>query len=302
MNSLFKALNDETRRQIIELLKEKDMNAGEIANRFNISKPSISHHLDILKRADLITSEKKGQFVEYSLNTSILEDLLNWILTLKKSIMSLKKELPLIAIVLLPFIYLAYLWNDLPNKVPMHWNIKGEIDRYGDKSELIIIPILLPLLVYLIFLVVPKIDPKNKLNTMGSKLQTIKFLLTTFMSILALFIIYTAKNQTFTNPNYIVLLIGLLYLILGNYFKTIKANYFIGIRTPWTLENETVWKETHRLGGKMWFIGGLIIIISSLMLEKQTNFTLFIVISAIITVIPIIYSYLKFQNLKKQTK
>jgi DNA-binding transcriptional ArsR family regulator len=84
MNSLFKALNDETRREIIELLKEKDMNAGEIADRFNISKPSIPHHLDILKRADLITSEKKGQFVEYSLNTSILEDLLNWILTLKK--------------------------------------------------------------------------------------------------------------------------------------------------------------------------------------------------------------------------
>ncbi len=84
MNSLFKALNDETRRKIVELLKKKDMNAGEIAEQFNISKPSISHHLDILKRADLITSEKKGQFVEYSLNTSILEDLLNWVLTLKK--------------------------------------------------------------------------------------------------------------------------------------------------------------------------------------------------------------------------
>lgn len=84
MNALFKALNDETRRQIVELLKEKDMNAGEIADRFNISKPSISHHLDILKRADLITGEKKGQFIEYSLNTTILEDLLSWILTLKK--------------------------------------------------------------------------------------------------------------------------------------------------------------------------------------------------------------------------
>ncbi|MCF8714359.1 winged helix-turn-helix transcriptional regulator [Joostella atrarenae] len=83
MNSLFKALNDETRRKIVELLKEKDMNAGEIAERFNISKPSISHHLDILKRADLITSEKKGQFVEYSLNTTILEDLINWIVNLK---------------------------------------------------------------------------------------------------------------------------------------------------------------------------------------------------------------------------
>jgi len=84
MNAIFKALNDKTRRDIVELLKEKDMNAGEIAGKFNISKPSISHHLDILKRADLINSEKKGQFVEYSLNTTILEDLLNWILTLKK--------------------------------------------------------------------------------------------------------------------------------------------------------------------------------------------------------------------------
>jgi ArsR family transcriptional regulator, arsenate/arsenite/antimonite-responsive transcriptional repressor len=84
MNALFKALNDDTRRQILELLKERDMNAGEIAGMFNISKPSISHHLDILKNAGLITSEKKGQFITYSLNTTIVEDLLKWILTLKK--------------------------------------------------------------------------------------------------------------------------------------------------------------------------------------------------------------------------
>lgn len=216
--------------------------------------------------------------------------------------MNLKKELPLIGIVILPFTYLAYVWNNLPNKVPVHWNLKGEIDRYGDKSELILIPILLPLLTYLIFLIVPKIDPKNKLNKMGNKLNTIKFLTTAFMSILALFIIYSAKNQTFTNPNYIVLLIGSLYLILGNYFKTIKANYFIGIRTPWTLESETVWKETHKLGGKMWFIGGLLIIISSLILENQLNFTILLIITSIITIVPVVYSYLKFQNLKKQTK
>jgi ArsR family transcriptional regulator len=84
MNSIFKALNDETRREILDLLKIKDLSAGEIAEFFNISKPSISHHLDILKRADLIASEKKGQFVIYSLNTSVMEDVLQWILTLKK--------------------------------------------------------------------------------------------------------------------------------------------------------------------------------------------------------------------------
>ncbi|UTW61590.1 winged helix-turn-helix transcriptional regulator [bacterium SCSIO 12741] len=84
MNNLFKALNDPTRREILELLKDKDLSAGEIADHFNISKPSISHHLDLLKRADLVSSEKKGQFVVYSINTSILEDLLTWIVTLKK--------------------------------------------------------------------------------------------------------------------------------------------------------------------------------------------------------------------------
>ena len=84
MNSIFKALNDETRREILDLLKVKDLSAGEIADYFTISKPSISHHLDILKQADLISSEKKGQFVIYSLNTSAMEDVLQWILTLKK--------------------------------------------------------------------------------------------------------------------------------------------------------------------------------------------------------------------------
>ena len=84
MNAIFKALNDATRREILELLKKKELSAGEIADHFNISKPSISHHLDILKQADLITFEKKGQFIIYSINTTIMEDVLQWILTFKK--------------------------------------------------------------------------------------------------------------------------------------------------------------------------------------------------------------------------
>lgn len=210
--------------------------------------------------------------------------------------MNLKKEIPLITIVSLPFFYLAYIWNQLPENIPMHWNINGEIDRYGDKAELILIPFILPFLVYIIFLVAPIIDPKNRLNKMGKKLQSLKFLMTTFMTVLALIIIYSAKNESMLNPNYLVLFVGVLYIILGNYFKTIKANYFIGIRTPWTLENETVWNETHKLSGKMWFLGGTIIVLSSLILEKNENVTLFFIITGIITLTPIIYSYFKYKQ------
>jgi uncharacterized membrane protein len=202
--------------------------------------------------------------------------------------------------IVVPFIYLAYIWNDLPAEVPLDWNIQGEIDRYGDKASLILIPILLPLLIYVIFLVVPYIDPKGKIKNMGSKYQSIKTLLTIFMSMLAMFILYVSKNQSLSNPNYIILSIGVLYIIFGNYFKTIKANYFIGIRTPWTLENETVWKETHKMAGKMWFIGGLITVITSLLLEKQPNFTVFMTITGIITLIPVGYSYWKFKSIQKQ--
>ena len=84
MNILFKALNDSTRREILELLKEKDLNAGEIADHFNISKPSISHHLDLLKQAGLVEAVKDGQFISYSINTTIMDEMLKWMLQFKK--------------------------------------------------------------------------------------------------------------------------------------------------------------------------------------------------------------------------
>lgn len=81
---MFKALSDPTRREILDKLKEKDLTAGEIADYFSISKPSISHHLTILKIAGLITQEKKGQFIYYSLNTTVLQDIYSWLLKLKQ--------------------------------------------------------------------------------------------------------------------------------------------------------------------------------------------------------------------------
>ena len=83
MNIVFKALNDPTRREILEMLQERDMTAGEIAEQFTISFPSISHHLHILKQAKLVIAEKEGQFVYYSLNTTVVDDIMKWFLQFK---------------------------------------------------------------------------------------------------------------------------------------------------------------------------------------------------------------------------
>jgi DNA-binding transcriptional ArsR family regulator len=80
VNTVFKALADPTRRQILDLLKKGDLTAGEIADHFDISKPSISNHLNILKSADLVMSEKKGQYIVYSLNTTVFQDVITWLI------------------------------------------------------------------------------------------------------------------------------------------------------------------------------------------------------------------------------
>jgi DNA-binding transcriptional ArsR family regulator len=84
LNTVFKALNDATRREILVLLRTEDKTAGQIAEHFSIGKATIYHHLDLLKQADLVTAEKRGQFVLYSLNTTVIDDILAWFLHFKK--------------------------------------------------------------------------------------------------------------------------------------------------------------------------------------------------------------------------
>jgi DNA-binding transcriptional ArsR family regulator len=85
VNILFKALNDPTRRAILEMLKGGNLNAGEIADRFNMTKPSISHHLDLLKQAELVIAVKDGQFIVYSLNTTVMDEVLKWVVQFTKT-------------------------------------------------------------------------------------------------------------------------------------------------------------------------------------------------------------------------
>jgi len=178
---------------------------------------------------------------------------------------SLKKEIPILAIIAIPFVYLAYLWNSLPEKIPIHWNIR---------------------------------DPKKKLEKMGNKFANIKFFLVLMMSLLAVFILYSVQNQSGSNIKVLNVLVGFLIVGLGNYFPAVKPNYFMGIRTPWTLENETVWKETHKMSGKLWFFGGAILTLLALALPAESSLTVFLVGVAILAVVPVIFSYMKYKALK----
>ncbi len=197
----------------------------------------------------------------------------------------------------LPFIYLATIYNSLPQEVPIHFNWKGEADDWADKTMLILLPAGLGLFIYFLMLIVPSIDPKRKIQEMGSKYFNFRLILTIFFSILSIYLIYVTKEGSIEKPNIMVALMGLLFIMMGNYFQTVRPNYFIGIRTPWTLENELVWKKTHRLAGKLWVAGGVIIVLLGLLLKSITPMLIsFFSVVFILVLVPIVYSYMEFQK------
>jgi uncharacterized membrane protein len=209
---------------------------------------------------------------------------------------TLRNELWLVAIVAIPFIYLIMIWNALPENVPVHWNLEGEIDRYGSRTTLLMIPILLPLLTYLTFLFAPLMDKKGQLGKMGANYNRLKFSVVLFTAVLASYILFAAREQTILLPSMIPGLIGLLFAVLGNYFPVLKQNIYIGIKTPWTLKSELVWDKTHRLAGRYWFFGGLSIVISSLFLDHSMTVTVLLVVTTVIAIVPIIYSYICYKK------
>lgn len=215
--------------------------------------------------------------------------------------LELKKELPIIGIVLTPFVYLAIIWDSLPQRVPIHWNYKGEIDNWGDKFSLILMLLLLPVLMYVLMTFIPRIDPKNRISLMGGKFYQLKFFLVLFMSLVALLIVYTTKERSVNNPNLVFALLGVLLIIFGNYFKVIQPNYFIGIRTPWTLENNEVWKATHVFAGKIWVIGGFLLILGGLVLNNVFGKVLVFII-VVLALIPVVYSFIKFKQIQKRDR
>jgi len=199
-------------------------------------------------------------------------------------------------LILLPFVYLLTIWKTLPELVPTHFDLLGNPNGWSDKNGLILLIGGMGIGTYILMLLIPKFDPKKKIEQMGDKYYSLRLLLTIFMSLLSIYILY-AGNGSKINPNLVIALIGALYAILGNYFQTLKPNYFIGIRTPWTLENEQIWKKTHRLAGRLWIAGGLLTIIISFLINSNLVIVIFFgIITTIIVLVPLVFSYTEFQK------
>ena len=209
----------------------------------------------------------------------------------------LKKNLKTIIITsivtILPMLAGFVLWNKLPEKLPTHWNFEGEIDGWSGKLFAVIFLPLIMLGFHLICTIATSIDPKNK--NFNTKIFGLVLWICPVLSLLCMTATYAAALGYDVKVEFIIpLFIGVLFLIIGNYLPKCKQNYTIGIKIPWTLNDEENWNKTHRLAGFVWILGSIVIIVGAFF-EKAVVYTTFIPV-AVMVIVPMIYSYIHYRK------
>jgi uncharacterized membrane protein len=203
--------------------------------------------------------------------------------------------------IIAPAVYLAIVWNTVPETVAIHANLKGEVDRYGSRNELITMTFILTLVNTAVYLLLPqvyRIDPKRYAAENKSRLYRIAFAVSVFMAAVLCLLIYSSVHENFKfSTRFILAGVGLLLAVVGNYMYNIKPNYFAGIRLPWTLNNDENWKKTHLLGGKLMFAGGLCIAVICLFTSFFVSMIILFAILFLIILITCIYSYNLYKKL-----
>jgi uncharacterized membrane protein len=202
-------------------------------------------------------------------------------------------EAPLL---LAPFIVLAIYWQQLPARVPMHWNLNGEVNRWAPKLPgLFLLPLLIVGLVALLHFL-PRLDPKLQKTDgvqgrMGTGLAATRLAMLLLLDIIFYMQIAISLGWEVNVVRVVVVATLVFFAIIGNYLGTLRANYFVGIRTPWTLEDPQTWRATHRLGGRLVCFGALVLLILGFFLKTTVFTAVFVAAVLALVVWAFVYSW-----------
>ena len=162
---------------------------------------------------------------------------------------------------LLPILVGVILWKDLPASLPSHFGLDGQADGFSSKLEVVFLIPLVMLGLHLFAVIITSLDPKA--SNVSPKMKTLVYWLVPLISGLVQLSIYGAALGLIGNSTRIgLVMVGIVFLVVGNYLPKTKQNYTVGIRLPWTLDSEENWNKTHRLAGRLWVLGGLIILVN----------------------------------------
>lgn len=201
-------------------------------------------------------------------------------------------------VTLLPILGGVLLWDKMPEQVPFHWNINGEVDNWVSRPVAVfVMPFVLLGFQWLCFFLT-RLDPKHK--DKSPKLMGLVLWIIPVMNLLLNVIVYLAALDREVNIEVVIpLFFGALFVVIGNYLPKCEPSYTVGIKLPWTLEDEQNWNATHRLAGWLWVAGGLLIMPCTL-LPPVAAFAVMMGILLVMLIIPTVYSYRYYKKHKNK--
>lgn len=209
-----------------------------------------------------------------------------------------KKEILPIILIISAFGIGVFLYPDLPDKIPSHWNVKGEIDSWSGRNFGVFFFPVLTLAVYLLMLFVPLLDPlKKSYEKFAAPYFWLRTILVTFFILLYFYSLLAAMGEGPNINNLIIPAFSLLFVFLGLFLPKVKKNYFVGIRTPWTLASEEVWDKTHKIGGKAFLGAGILSFVG--MVFPDYSFQIFISAVLAAAIFSFAVSYFIFRKIKE---
>lgn len=215
----------------------------------------------------------------------------------------MKNSYFLLSIVLLilaiPFGYAIYLYPSLPEIIPTHFNIKGEADGYGSRGIIFLLPSIMGVVGFMVYLLLTNIkfiDPKRYQEVDDHVFKNFAIGLVIFLSSLSIAILYMIVHPGVPFEKILFTLMGAGFAFMGSYFPKVKQNYFLGLRLPWALESQQNWDATHKLAGKIWVYGGVIQILLAWILSGVAVITLFFIVMLFMVLVPTLYSYQMFKK------
>jgi uncharacterized membrane protein len=206
-----------------------------------------------------------------------------------------------LAIILAMFVAAGLAWSHVPDRIPIHWNLRGEVDGYGGK---VIGLLMLPALcsgMYLLLVVLPLFDPgRGNYQSFAAAYNVIRVSLVLFFATVDAVTLLIALGHTVDMNAVMPLAMGALFVVLGNFMSKLRPNWFVGVRTPWTLSSKLSWNKTHRLAGWLFIVMGLLMFLLGV-IQTAWMFALTVSVCSVFVVWIIVYSYMVYRHDPQRT-